>query len=500
MILSRFKKDSVIWLLIIGVFLFSRLVNLGAVPIFTDEAIYLHWSQVMATDAQFRYLPLTDGKPPLFMWTTSLVMKTLPNIDPLYAGRLVSVGSGLLALAGIYFLSYQLFKSRKISYLAMLCYLVSPFTFFYDRFGVVDSMLTMWGVWSLGLGLLLMKKIRLDIAMILGVVIGLGWLTKTPALFFLVYLLPLVIFYDFKNKNWKTGLLKLAGLYVLVFVIARLLYSVIFLLPQAYVVALKNQGFIVSVVEFIREPLQLLPGNAHALATWEVAYLTVPWLLLAVWGLVAGGYKFWKQKLILAGYFGIYFLFLALFNKVIYPRYLLLFTPLLFILVAYGISDLIGHWDNKLIKVAVVILAFALPIYTDFKIVTDPANAPIADNDSEQYLNSWPAGWGVNNVRDFFHTESRKNAKLTLGVVGTFGLMPYALDIYHDQYPNLDIKSYWPPPDKLPNEIVAAAADHPTYYISYQHDRLPTGRLELVAAYVQGHGPDYLKLYKVWPK
>jgi len=498
--LSRFKKDIIIWAILVLTFLATRLINLGAVPIFTDEAIYLHWSQVMANDAQFRYLPLTDGKPPLFMWTTSLVMKVLPNVDPLYTGRLVSVGSGLLALAGIYFASYQLFKNKMVSYLATLCYLFSPFTFFYDRFGVVDAMLAMWGIWSLGLGLLLIRKIRLDVAMILGVVIGLGWLTKTPALFFLLFLPVLLIFYDFQKKNWKKDLLKLAGLYILMAIIARLFYSVIFLLPQAYVVSLKNREFVVSVSDFIRDPSRLLLANFHALFSWETAYLTIPWFLLGIWGLAAGKFKNWRQKLVLMGCFGVYFLFLATFNTVIYPRYLLLFTPLLFILIAYGINDLFSRWNNKAVKMLIVILIFSLPIFIDYKIATDPASAPIADNDSEQYLNSWPAGWGVNSVRDFFHTESVKNSKMTLGVVGTFGLMPYALDIYHSQYPNLEIKSYWPAPDKLPTEILSAAKDHPTYYISYQHDRIPVGSLELVAQYRQGHGPDSLKLYKVIPE
>lgn len=497
MIVSKFKKDFVYWTLIIAVYLSSRLVNLGAVPIFTDEAIYLHWSQVMANDAQFRYLPLTDGKPPLFMWTTSLVMRTLPVIDPLYTGRLVSVGSGLLALIGIYFASYQLFKSKQVSYLATLCYLVSPFTFFYDRFGLVDSMLTMWGIWSLGLGIMLVKKTRLDIAMILGVVIGLGWLTKTPALFFLVFLIPLLVFFDVKNKQWRRNFIKLLGLYALVLIISRLIYSVIFLLPQAYVVALKNQEFIVTVSEFLREPMHWLAGNARALLLWESTYLTIPWLVFGTWGLVVGNFKLWRQKLVLFGFFLVYFLFLATFNKVIYPRYLLLFTPLLFILIANGTNDLIERWNKKMIKIAILVLAFALPLFVDYKIVTDPANALIADNDSEQYLNSWPAGWGVNEIRNFFHRESLKNTKMTLGVVGTFGLMPYALDIYHEEYPNLEIKSYWPPPGKIPEEIMNAARNHPTYYISYQHDKLPEGSIELVAQYRQGHGTDFLKLYKV---
>ncbi|KKU74843.1 MAG: hypothetical protein UX99_C0005G0003 [Candidatus Amesbacteria bacterium GW2011_GWB1_47_26] len=47
-----------------------RFWNLNSLPIFADEAIYVRWSQVMRAESSLRFLPLSDGKQPLFMWLT----------------------------------------------------------------------------------------------------------------------------------------------------------------------------------------------------------------------------------------------------------------------------------------------------------------------------------------------------------------------------------------------------------------------------------------------
>src|SRR3990167_7544264 len=95
-------------LLIIGTVLMAvfywvmRLTNLTALPIFTDEAIYIRWAQIGGRDASWRFISLTDGKQPLFTWAMMVSLRLFQ--DPLFAGRLVSVISGLLSLIGMYVL------------------------------------------------------------------------------------------------------------------------------------------------------------------------------------------------------------------------------------------------------------------------------------------------------------------------------------------------------------------------------------------------------------
>src|SRR3989304_5055281 len=125
-------------ILILGLFL--RLYNLTIFPVFADEAIYIRWAQVMRAEQNLRFLPLSDGKQPLFMWLEIPFLKVFS--DPLVAGRIVSVFSGLGTLVGIFVLTELFFRSRKISFMASLIYAISPFSVFFYRFALPGSLLS----------------------------------------------------------------------------------------------------------------------------------------------------------------------------------------------------------------------------------------------------------------------------------------------------------------------------------------------------------------------
>ncbi len=499
-ILKKYRTDIILgFLLSLGYFA-TRLTNLGIIPIFTDEAIYLRWSQIMAYDAALRYMPLVDGKPPLFMWATSVVMRLLPNFDPLLSGRLVSVGAGFLGMAGMYFLSYQLFKNKKISWLSALCYILIPFTFFYDRFALADSMLAMWGIWALGLGVMLVKSGRLDVAMILGLVIGFGRLTKTPAIFSVILFPVLLVLFDLRAKNRVRKFIQLGLLFVVAYLFSEMVYSILRLFPLFNMVAEKNMEFIITPREFLAAPFALLFGNLKSLVNWEFFYLTPLISLSCLFGVILPWRKNWRQIILLAGNFVLPLIAVATFNKVIYVRYLLTFTPALLVLAALGIYNIIQLAKNKAVTVAFLLLVFSLPLNIDFNLLFSPGKAAIPSADTDQYFNGWPAGYGVTEVRNYLMAVSRQNPKVVIGTEGTFGLMPYSLELYQKDYPNLEIKAYWPVKDKEPPEIAAAAKLYPTYFLIYQRpDVPPEWKVQLISSFRQGTGQDFLRLYKVLP-
>src|SRR6266480_1947423 len=90
---------------IFTLFFFTRFYNLLGLPIFTDEAIYVRWAQIAKNDATWRFISLTDGKQPMFVWIAMVLMKFIH--DPLLAGRLVSVIAGFLSLVGVFFLTNE---------------------------------------------------------------------------------------------------------------------------------------------------------------------------------------------------------------------------------------------------------------------------------------------------------------------------------------------------------------------------------------------------------
>lgn len=79
----------------------TRLINLTILPIFTDEAIYIRWGQIVLGDPVWKFISLTDGKQPLFIWLMAPLLKVIT--DPLVAGRLVSIISGFFGLLGMGF-------------------------------------------------------------------------------------------------------------------------------------------------------------------------------------------------------------------------------------------------------------------------------------------------------------------------------------------------------------------------------------------------------------
>src|SRR5258706_13140854 len=95
---KKYYKEILFALFTIGIFFLLRLTNIMHLPIFTDEAIYTRWAQIAHQDANWRFISLTDGKQPLFVWLDMIIIPFVR--DPLFAGRLFSVLSGLASMIG----------------------------------------------------------------------------------------------------------------------------------------------------------------------------------------------------------------------------------------------------------------------------------------------------------------------------------------------------------------------------------------------------------------
>src|SRR3990172_12193337 len=98
--LSKYKKLILLGILILGVAFFFRIYRLTHLPIFADEAIYIRWAQVMRAEETLRFLPLSDGKQPLYMWSVIPFLKIFT--DPLFAGRFLSVLAGIATIVGVF--------------------------------------------------------------------------------------------------------------------------------------------------------------------------------------------------------------------------------------------------------------------------------------------------------------------------------------------------------------------------------------------------------------
>jgi len=103
----RLKKEIFLIFILFLFYIFSRLIRINLIPIFTDEAIYIRWAEIARYDAAWRFISLSDGKQPLFVWLTMVVLPFFK--DPLIAGRLVSAVAGLITMIGLFLLGWELF-------------------------------------------------------------------------------------------------------------------------------------------------------------------------------------------------------------------------------------------------------------------------------------------------------------------------------------------------------------------------------------------------------
>ncbi len=449
---------------ILLLYFLTRLANLTGLPIFTDEAIYIRWSQIAGNDANWRFISLTDGKQPLYVWIAMILLKFIE--DPLFAGRLVSVIAGVGSVIGMFFLTNEVFKNRKTAFFASFLYVIYPFALVYDRLALYDSLVAMITIWALYFEFLLVRKLRLDIALLLGMIMGVGLLTKSNTNFALILLPFSLVLFDFKQKHWRRLLGKWFLLALVAAGVALAMSLVLRLSPFYHIIGEKNLVFIYSFSDWIARPFAFFVGNFTGLGGWLLNYMTIPVVLLVLSSFLVSK-KYFKEKLLLLAWFIVPFMALAFFGKVIYPRFILFMTMPLLVLAAYAFVYMMTVSRKAWFRLFIVIVFLTLPLFKDYFIITDFAHAPIPKSDLTQLVRGWPAGGGVNETVAFLK-EKAKTEKIYVGTGGTFGLMPYALEIYLHDNPNITIKGFWPINDTAPKEVIDASKTMPTYFVFYQ--------------------------------
>jgi len=494
--ISKLKKE---WGWVIGlsvgilvVFFLLRLINLTILPIFADEAIYIRWSQVMKAEPTLRFLPLSDGKQPLFMWVLMFTLGIVKN--PLFTGRFLSVLAGLGSLIGIFLLSYELFKDKKTSLIASLFYAVVPFFVFFDRMALVDSLLAMFGIWVFYFGVLLIGNLRLDLAMITGMILGAALITKSPALFYAI-LLPTTLFIapwlDLKKrKKMLPYLIKMVGLWLVVYVFAFGIYNLLRLGPNFQMIGLRNKDYVFSFKEILSHPLDPLKPHFFDLVRWMPNLLTWPVLLLTLAGLIWMWWKKenWRQATWLFLVFIAPLFTQSVFAKVFTPRYILFTTWPLIIVAAYFSSAMIKKLRIKTSLVALLVLLIIIPsLYYNYLLLTDPEKAPLPIRMRSGYLEEWTAGQGIREIADFIKKEA-ENKNVLVGTEGSFGTLPDGLQIYLEKVPRVTVIGVGYPITGVHPSLVNSLVDNDVFLVVNQ------SRLQIPS---EAYG---LKLIKEYPK
>lgn len=479
----KFFKENRFYILggIIILILFSlRFLNLTIIPVFADEAIYIRWAQVMKAEETLRFLPLSDGKEPLFMWVMMAFLKVIK--DPLFGGRLLSVFSGLGTLIGTAYLTFLLFKSKKAALTAALIYALIPFTFFFDRMALVDSMLACFGVWTFVLSYLAFTKERLDFALLAGFALGGAWLTKSPALFFALLLPSLWLFI-----RSPKSLTKVIPLTLVTWVLGYGMFNILRLGPNYQLIASRNLDYVYPLSHFLTSPFD--PLKPYLMQSWQWLVFMGPWplIVLAFGGFLAVGKKNWKELLVLSAWFLGPIFTESEFAKVLTARYILFTIPFLIIMASVSVLS----FNKKFVNIIYVILAALvfLSLKFDYILLTNPGQANLPMSEKSGYLEEWTAGQGIKEASLYIRNEQSAHPaeKILIGTEGYFGTLPDGLEIYLNDLRQITIIGVGLNFNKVPDQLVnSKKAGNKTYLLindeRFKGDAAKLG-LRLLASY-----------------
>ncbi|MCA1580486.1 MAG: glycosyltransferase family 39 protein [Acidobacteria bacterium] len=405
---SRRFPAGAVWLLalVTGA---MRLPGLRDLPVFGDEAIHVHWSQLVREDpGRFAFVSMQDPKPPLHFWLVALALPWAS--DPIRAGRLVSVFFGALSIAPLFAVVLEIrrrFRTPDASaahaalaacVLAMFC----PFAAFSQRLALAESLFLCESLLAVLLALRIAvgapRATGLRDAAFFGVALGLAMLTRQNFSYAL-WAFPALSFGCLAPaercapREFLTRL-ALAG------VVALLLWGPLLLQPTG-----PEWRVRVFHVGAFRQPLSWASraGNAVSIASWLWTYLTPPLLLLCLVGLV---HLLVSRNLrvfaFLTGWMAIVTGPLVLFASVLFSRYAFTVSAPLWVaggcLAAWVLARARRPETAPLLRRAVFVLAAALLVWPArdlYRQAKDWRSSPLSPPDRWQYVTGWPAGFAT---------------------------------------------------------------------------------------------------------
>ncbi len=383
-------------------------------PMFHDEGLHISRAQRALSDRTL--LMGTEGGKFLQVWLLALI---LPGAsDPLLTTRTLSAVTGLLAGVGCYLLARHLYERDDVALVATIFYAITPYTLFFDRMGLADGLLSALAIWSLLLSLITVRQPRWWSTLALGLCLGLAAATKLNGILFLTF--PMLVAWLWRDERpLRHTLPRLLVAWLLA--VPWLLPALLDFTPQYKSTVARS--WVDSAEEGIPH-LDRLGQNVSTIATTLWTYLTLPYLLLALVEVVRSLWRRDKASwlLALAALVTIAFFFFTAGVDKFYPRYILPAFPFLLIMAArslVGLTDWL--WERvpqampllrQGLLVGLVLLISLPSLRFDYLLLTDPSRAPWLPIDRWQYVDGWPAGYGLKDAAAYLRQQANE-----LGVI-----------------------------------------------------------------------------------
>lgn len=500
-ILAKYWLASLIIIGLAVAYFALRLPSLTLQPIFADEAIYIRWAQIMKSEPTLRFISLSDGKTPLFMWMMTGVFKLVS--DPLLAGRLLSVLFGFITLSGAVTLGWRFFNQR-VGLLAGLLVVITPLVFFFDRMALVDTALAACGIWVIVLAFSLAQHPTFRTSTLLGYLMGAALLIKTPGMLNFLSLPS-----SFLLRNPKYRLLPLLLSWVWAIVTSMVMYNMLRLGPGFVNLSSRNQDYIHPLNRIIDYPLDPLFPHLRDLIDWWPKMMTPPVFVLVLIGIAWTLLFRKKTSLVLLLWIVIPLTIELEYLKTFTARYVLSAVVPLLILAAAASDQILTFLEketfNKIKWLPILLLIAVLTpvaLYYDYQLLTDPHSANLPHEERRGYFEDWTAGPGLKEIGQYLDQKARLKP-IVVGTAGAFGTLPDGLMIYLDKTPQLSLV---PAQNVIPEDLYQSALLHPTYFVANKASFVGSlSELELIMEFpkalpTQGERPDATQLFEIKSK
>lgn len=528
---AKQPSKMLVILAISGLYFLTRLIALTSLPVFADEAIYIRWAQLLNQDQAYLFFSINDGKPPLFIWLTALVLNFGTN--PLWQARLVSVMIGWLQLIVSDRILKTLGGSEVARLIQAILIILLPFWFFHHRMALMDSLLVLglslsfWGVvetdkWLAQQHFSSLSDFKKHWWQILTSVClgGVGWgvalWTKTPALFFAGVIFFWAIFGKFEwwsknNKRNKSLLLARILSFGLLGLIGLLIFLLLKVFPAFGSLFSRSSDFSFTFKEIVAGQWVNSINNFGRMIKWLSTYLRPEVFSLPFIALVVS--KKWKTHLSLIISALILALPFVVLGRTIHPRYYLPLAPFLTISAAFLITEanqLINQRQQINMRLVFWLLvgSFLIGVWR-FILLSwiTPDQTPFVLADRTQYLTEWSSGHGIAQTRDEMIKFVRTNqTNLTVITEGSFGTLPDGLLMYFDKLPEIQylsiqgLEQY--PVRYIPDWVWEKSETETVWLVVNEHrlqlsDSADYKQLNLLRSWRRPYGGPALQLYEV---
>lgn len=416
---------------ILAAFAATRLALFWRFPPFWDEALYASWALRVHDHADERFIAIVNGKLPLLTWLGSGLIAA--GIEPLTAVRLISLAAGAASLALAAALAAEL-GARQAAACAAIAYVLLPLALVHDVIGIMEPLTAALLVLALYLQIRLARHASVSTALLLGLVLGAGLLTKETGRLAVVLLPASLLVFDWSRTRLPIRFVRWLGGAVVALLVAGVAYLVVTLSdawPQ-YGSVQASFGTVRSLRAGLAHPLGWLEQEWPGYQPQIFGYLTPTLALVALAGVAIGFRRQRRVALLYLAWIVSLFVVDVLFLSASYVRYIVPAAPLVAVFVGVAVPEIarLGPrlWPGRLVVPAVGVVLAALggsAVWFDARVLANPDTAPYPGFSRVEYATGWPAGSGWHELG----AELERQAATRSIVVTWFGHLSYALPL-----------------------------------------------------------------------